>query len=161
MAKSLVSLKEEATELNIAFDENIKALELQKLIDSHYDSVVKEEIKDEENFKDSYEKDKANLPQTMRRLAKSAEAEARKTKVIIVTDNDSRVNNVTTTARVACANQYFDLGDMDIPLNEPVEVFVGHLNSLRERVIPAHVSDRNTGSATHMRARYNIQIIKE
>jgi|GEM_PF-5095656 len=161
MAKSLVSLKEEATELNIVFDENIKATELQKLIDEHYASVASEEIKEEENFKDSYEKDKANLPQTMRRISKAAEAEVRKTKVVIVTDNDSRVNNKTTVARATCANAYFDLGDIDIPLNEPVEIMVGHFNSLRERIIPAHIADGKGNSAAINRARYNIQIIKD
>ena len=161
MAKSLVSLKEEATELNIVFDENIKATDLQKLIDAHYESVVQEEIKEEENFQETYEKNKKNLPQTMRRIAKTAEAEARKTKVVIVTDNDNRVNNKTTVARATCANQYFDLGDIDIPLNEPVEVFVGHLNSLRERIIPAHIADRKGNSSVIDRARYNIQVIKE
>ena len=78
MAKSLVSLKEEATELNIAFDENIKATDLQKLIDTHYESVVQDEIKEEENFQETYERNKKNLPQTMRRIAKVAEAEARR-----------------------------------------------------------------------------------
>lgn len=156
MAKSLVSLQAEAKDLNITFDETTKAADLQAKIDAFY---AEQEAKDATSvskvIKESSEKE-VNIMV----LAKQAELEARKTRVVIITDNDSRVNNVTTMAVVDCFNAYFDLGTTRIPLNEPVEVMQGHINALAEVKIPIHLKDDSGNSRTVIRTRYNIQYVK-
>jgi hypothetical protein len=87
----------------------------------------------------------------------AAEAAARKTRVVTITDNDQRENNQTTVAVVNCSNLYFDLGTVYIPLNVPVEVRQGHINVLLETEIPLHVKDPKTGLSTlAMRKRYSV-----
>lgn len=159
MAKSLISLKQEATDLGVAFEEDVKAAELQKLIDSFYEAqetsgtALQETIAQIES-----ETPKKVKEFNIYELAMQAEKEARKTKVVIINDNDNRVNNQTTLAVVNCTNQYFDLGTVRIPLNEPVEVTVGHLEVLRDVKIPMHVHDSASGlSKVVIRFRYSIQ----
>lgn len=157
MAKSLVSLQQEATELGIQFEPDIKAAELQKLIDMFYETQETSQAE----LQASIEKvEQATEKQEISIYAHAAEAEtrARKTKVVIINDNDNRVNNVTTLAVVNCSNQFFDLGTIRIPLNEPVEIMQGHLNVLREVKIPQHVQDSTSGlSKVIVRPRYSIQ----
>ena len=159
MAKSLVSLKKEATDLGLTFEDDVKAAELEKQIDAFYESqetsgaelaatVAKVEAGEVEIKKDG----KVNIGT----LARQAEAEARKTRVIKVFDNDSRVNNVTTVAVANCSNQYFDLGTVYVPLNEAVEVMQGHINALKEVMIPHHSQGAGGMTKTTMRNRYTI-----
>lgn len=155
MAKSLVSLKEEATDLGITFAEDVKAAELQKTIDAFYEAQETSQ-KELEATMDSIEEKPKEF--NIHAHAIEAEKRARQTKVVIINDNDNRVNNLTSLATVNCSNQYFDLGTIRIPLNEPVEITVGHLNVLREVRIPQHISDQSTGlSKVALRPRYSIQ----
>jgi hypothetical protein len=153
MAKSLVSLKTEATQLGIEFNEDVKASELQAIIDAKYDEL---EAKDSnEPVAASAQEVNANTGKTMGQLAREAEAKARKTRIITVYDNDPRENGETTVAPVNCGNEYFDLGQVYIPLGEKVEVMQGHIDVLKEVEIPHHMK-MNDKTRTVIRKRYTI-----
>lgn len=164
MAKSLVTLKKEADELGLAYNADVKASELEAQINTHYETLemqaAAEEVSATEGNFDVPVKERVAV--SMGQLAAKAEAEARKTKVVIINDNDNRENAHTTLAVVSCGNQYFDLGTVRIPLNEPVEVMVGHLQVLRELRIPQHVYDNVSGlTKVVMRPRYSIQEVEK
>lgn len=86
-----------------------------------------------------------------------AENRARKTRVVTITDNDTRENNQTTVAVANCSNLYFDLGTVYIPLNIPVEIKQGHLDTIANLEIPLHVKDAKSGLfKTEVRKRYSV-----
>ena len=162
----LEELKQEATELGISFNQNIGVEKLQAKIDEFYKSqetsgkeiqaaVAKQEAMEKSEEKSAVKGKEAGI--NLHKFAIDAEAAARKTRVVIITDNDQRENNQTTVAVVNCSNIYFDLGTAYIPLNVPVEVKVGHINVLRETEIPLHTKDPKTGlNSLAMRPRYAI-----
>jgi len=159
MAK-LDELKQEAKELGIKFSPNISEGKLQEKIEEHYEALERaaiEEEKKEEMTVDEIVKDKAAKARTMGELAREAERKARETKIVTIVDNDQRENNHTTSVTVNCGNEYFDLGQIILPLNTPVEVMQGHLDVLKELEIPMHVKDPKTNlSKVVMRKRYSI-----
>ena len=165
---SIETLKQEATELGISFNQNIGVDKLQAKIDEWYKSqetsgngiqeaVEKQEAMEQSEEKSAVKDNKGSTGFNANEFAKRMEAEARKTRIVTITDNDQRENNQTTVAVVNCSNLYFDLGTAYIPLNIPVEVRQGHINVLSETEIPLHVKDPKTGlSALTMRKRYAI-----
>ena len=160
MSEKLDELKQEAKDLGITFNPNIGEAKLQDKIEAYYDSKessVVEVAIEEEQKEEPVKVSNTSRKRTYRELAKELEAKARKTRVVTITDNDQRQNNHTTTATVNCSNEYFDLGTAFIPLNEKVEVRVGHLNALKEVKIPMHVKDVKSGLSNHrLRQRYAI-----
>jgi hypothetical protein len=161
MSKSLASLKTEAIQLGIDFQDNVTASALQKIIDTHYDSleasnpsapvVVEEEVTEAPTAAPVVKAGKLTLGQK----ARIAEENARKTRIVTIFDNDTRENNETTVAVVNCGNVYFDLGTVYIPLGERVEIMSGHLNVLKEIQIPHHMRSGD-GSKVTLRNRYTI-----
>jgi len=157
MAKSLVSLKTEAIQLNLDYPEDIKASELEKLIDAHYEALEAADKQDTASTTNvvSAKTEVASVKKTLGQKAKDAEAAARKTRIIMVFDNDTRENSETTVAVVNCGNQWFDLGTVYIPLGEKVEVMQGHIDVLKEVDIPHHMRVGDS-SRTTIRKRYTI-----
>lgn len=164
---TIEELKQEATELGISFNQNIGVDKLQAKIDEFYKSQetsgneILAAVQKQEAMEKSEEKSAVKGKETksinLHQFAIDAETEARKTRVVIITDNDQRENNQTTVAVSNCTNLYFDLGTAYIPLNVPVEVKVGHINVLKETEIPLHVKDPKTGlNSLAMRPRYAI-----
>ena len=167
MSEKLDELKQEADDLGIKYMPNIGEEKLQAKIDAYYESqessgkeiaeAVKANEKSEENTAVADKKVKQkemSAGEAMRR----AKERANKTSVITIIDNDQRVNNQTTTCKVGCSNVNFDLGQMVIPLNVPVEVKQGHIDTLKSVKIPMHVKDPRTGlNRVTMRNRYTIQ----
>ena len=163
MDKTIEELRIEAEELGISFAKNIGAKKLAEKIEDFYkadeDSAVV--ILDEDEVKDVEVEEvptsKANKPRTLRERANAAKKVAGATRVITITDNDQRENNLTTVVSVTCTNAYFDLGTRKIPLNVPVEVAQGFINVLNEVKIPMHIQNQLTGlGQTVMRKRYAI-----
>ena len=163
---AIEDLRKEATELGITFSTNIGEVKLQEKINAHYAS---QETSGEELIKaietkavqkteeKSAVKSKETITSNLVTKAKLAEDEARKTKVITIIDNDQRVNNQTTSCTVNCGNSYFDLGTVVLPLNIPVEVRQGHINVLKEVMIPQHVKNPTNGLHSYVtRPRYSI-----
>ena len=153
MAKSLETLKTEAAQLGIEVPEGMKATELQKIIDAKYDELEAQDA--------SVSVDAVALPEvetvvkTLGQMAAEAEKKARKTRIIMVFDNDNRENSETTVAVVNCSNQYFDLGTVYIPLGDKVEVMQGHIDVLKDIEIPHHMKVGDQ-TKTLMRKRYTI-----
>lgn len=157
------ALKAEATDLGITFPQNIGAEKLKLKIDAYYESQetsVKETeaavIATEKIEEKSAESDKSSYVKSIGTIAAEAKAVAYKTRVITIIDNDQRVNNQTTTCKVNCSNMYFDLGQIILPLNIPVEVKQGHINVLKEVKIPRHVQVGDNLSAVKLVQRYSI-----
>ena len=156
------ALKAEAADLGITFPQNIGAEKLKLKIDAYYESqetslketeaAVEATQKIEEK---SAESGKGGIV-TVGSIAAEARAKAMATRVVTIIDNDQRVNNQTTTCKVNCSNMYFDLGQIILPLNIPVEVRQGHINVLKEVEIPRHVQVGDNLSAVKMVPRYSI-----
>lgn len=157
------ALKAEATDLGITFPQNIGAEKLKLKIDAYYESQETSEKEtmaaveaNEQIEEKSAESDKSSYVKSIGTIAAEAKAVAYKTRVITIIDNDQRVNNQTTTCKVNCSNMYFDLGQIILPLNIPVEVKQGHINVLKEVKIPRHVQIGDNLSAVKMVPRYSI-----
>lgn len=156
------ALKAEATDLGIAFPQNIGAEKLKAKIDAFYESqeTSEKETKaiveaNEQLEEKSAESDKL-VVKPLGSIAAEAKAKAYATRVVTIIDNDQRVNNETTTCKVNCSNMFFDLGQIILPLNIPVEVRQGHINVLKEVKIPRHVQVGDNLSAVKMVPRYSI-----
>ena len=157
------ALKAEATDLGITFPQNIGAEKLKLKIDAYYESQetsVKETeaavIATEKIEEKSAESDKSSYVKSIGSIASEAKAKASATRVVTIIDNDQRVNNQTTSCKVNCSNMYFDLGQIILPLNIPVEVKQGHINVLKEVKIPRHIQVGDNLSAVKMMPRYSI-----
>ncbi len=158
---SIKDLKREADDLGVKYSPNIGVEKLQEKITSFYGSKETLTERTEAAISDPKQPDKeVSLGWTdadRRKLSKDREAEARKTRIVTIIDNDSRVNNQTTTCHATCGNAYFDLGGVVLPLNMEVQVHVGHINSLKGVMIPMHVKDHKTGLCEYvLRSRYTI-----
>lgn len=154
--ETLEDLRKEATELGIEFASNIGAAKLRAKIDEFYESqespIVVSEVEDEVE-----EITPVVAGKSMREVALEMRNRASKVKVVVVIDNDQRVNNQTTVATVNCGNSYFDLGTMHIPLNVPIEIKQGFIDVLMEIKIPQHVKDTRSGlNSVVMRPRYSV-----
>lgn len=169
MSEKLKQLKAEADSLGVKYSPNIGEAKLQEKIDAAYDSqnedTTAQLLQAAANAEASTDKPapKGKWGKSQRRaLAAEREAAARKTKVITIIDNDQRVNNQTETCTVNCGNEYFDLGQMILPLNTPVEVMQGHIDALKSIDIINHVKDPVTKMSKHvLRPRYTISYEQE
>jgi len=162
----LEELRQEATDLGIQFAKTAGEKALSAKIEDFYtqsessgDTV--EKAIEEKNKKAATNPSPNSVPKSKTELMhdkrKRREAEAKVTRVVTIIDNDQRVNNNTTTCIVSCGNSYFDLGTKILPLNEKVEVRMGHIQTLKEIKIPQHVRNPQTGLSTvKMRTRYSV-----
>lgn len=155
---TLQELKQEADELGVTYAKNVSANKLQEKIEAFYEAQetsgpALEQVVAEEEAKPKATSAAKSLSD---KIAK-ARAAAEETRIVTIIDNDQRVNNQTTTCTVNCSNEYFDLGTIILPLNEKIEVRMGHLKTLEQVKIPLHTRDNKTGLATvKMRPRYTI-----
>lgn len=153
---TLEELKQEADDLGLTYNKNIGAGKLQEKIESFYEAqetsgpaLVATVAQEESKPKSA----KASVSDKI----KAARQAAEQTRIVTIIDNDQRVNNQTTTCTVNCSNEYFDLGTIILPLNEKIEVRMGHLKTLEQVKIPLHMRDSKTGLSTvKMRPRYTI-----
>lgn len=163
--KSFEELKAEATELGISFSANISAKSLAGRIEAHYaasenESKVKVNSDQEEDELEVVSK--KSKAKTFSEYVQKMKQAAEKKRIVVIIDNDSRVNNQTTTCTVSAGNDYFDLGTVVLPLNERVEVRQGHLSVLKEIRIPQHITDNTTRTSKMvMRPRYSVQYSEE
>ena len=162
MSDKLDELKKEAKDLGINFSANIGEAKLQEKIEAYYQSQetsekeIQEAIEVNEVKEESEVKSAVSGKKTKGQRIQEAKNRAMKTKVVTIIDNDQRVNNQTTTCKVNCTNEYFDLGQLVLPLNMPVEVKQGHLDVLKEVKIPQHIKGQGGLARVEMRPRYTI-----
>ena len=168
-------LKQEATDLGVSFSPNIGAAKLKEKIEAKYASqetnekAIEEAItaKEAEELEgvalvSAMEKKAIAKSRTIKERAREAERKARVTHVIEIVDNDPRVNAHTTTCSPSCGNEYFDLGTRVLPLNTPVEVEQGFINTLKELTFSFHQLDQKKGTSVQMnRKRYSISYVQE
>tara|TARA_R110000744_G_scaffold147612_8_gene260604 strand:+ start:3488 stop:3994 length:507 start_codon:yes stop_codon:yes gene_type:complete len=162
--QELEDLKSEAAELGIKHNASIGAEKLKEKIEEHYSAqensgpALQEQVKEkaEKAKKDGkVQTSKAVDTKISKRLLN--EKNARKTRIVVIVDNDQRTNAHTTTCVVNCSNEFFDLGTRILPLGEKIEVAQGHINVLKEVYIPLHTRDPKTGlSLTKTRQRYSV-----
>jgi uncharacterized protein YabN with tetrapyrrole methylase and pyrophosphatase domain len=164
LSRTLDDVKAEARELQISFKENISIEKLLEKIEAKYKVNEKESdvtISDaEDTSTDTDEAKEAALNTlTLNEFIHKQKREAEKTRIVTIIDNDSRINNQTTTCTVSASNEFFDLGTVILLLNERVEVRQGHLNVLSELRIPQHIKNPKDPSISVMvmRPRYTIQ----
>lgn len=160
----LQDLKKEADELGVSYPKNITAEKLAEKIDAFYTSKEEPTVvvapepapeEDEDAPAESAPVKTKKMLELEKRVAR--EKAARETRIVMIVDNDQRVNNHTTTCVVNCSNEFFDLGTRILPLNEKIEVCMGHIKTLQNVQIPLHVTDTKTGMASvRMRPRYTI-----
>ena len=154
---TLEDLKKEADDLGIKYNNNIGKNKLIEKIEAYYESQETSIISPDTSL--SKEEEDEWTPQKKRQLALEREKRARTTKIIEIIDNDQRVNNQTTSVKVNCTNDYFDLGTVLLPLNTPVEVMQGHIDVLKSIKIPQHVRGNDGLSVVQTRNRYSINIV--
>jgi hypothetical protein len=164
--KTIDELKTEALELGLQFHANISVDKLSDRIEAHYKAseeqskvVLTGETGNQDSEEDLAAALKVENTSNFQQYVQKQKREAEKTVVVTIIDNDSRVNNVTTTVTVGSSNEYFDLGTVILPLNDRVEIRQGHLNVLKELRIPQHLKNPNDPSISVMvvRPRYTIQ----
>lgn len=155
---TLEELKQEADDLGLSYAKNVSANKLQEKIEQFYESQetsgpALEAVVAQEASKPKAPSESKSLSDKIAKARAAAEA----TKIVTIIDNDQRVNNQTTTCTVNCSNEYFDLGTIILPLNEKIEVRMGHLKTLEQVKIPLHMRDNKTGLSTvKLRPRYTI-----
>lgn len=93
-------------------------------------------------------------------LVASVKKEAFKTRVVTITSNDKRDNDVTNAVMLTCENQFFSLSKV-VPLNVPVELEQCLIDSAKDVRIPIHsdevINGRRTGNAkVELVNKYNI-----
>ena len=156
-------LRKEADDLGITYNKNLGEEKLRERIDEHYKAqetsgpALQEAITEQAEKSKSKGETKAAEMSAKDRKRIERRNKAMSTRVVTIIDNDQRVNNQTTTCTVNCSNEFFDLGTVILPLNEKIEVALGHLRTLEQVKIPLHVRDSKTGlSSVRMRPRYTI-----
>jgi len=163
MSTPLEELRKEATDLGITYGKTLGAEKLAEKIEAFYEAqetagpAVVEEVEEAEEAVVEVEKPKLSVKAQRTKTRMAREKSARELKIVTIVDNDQRVNNHTTTCTASCANEFFDLGTIRLPLNERIEVSMGHIRTLQSVQIPLHVRNTKTGlSAVRMRPRYAI-----
>lgn len=116
--------------------------------------------RDQSNEMETVSASEVEEPTDLRTFAAQVKHEAFKTKVVTITSNDKRDNDIATTAILTCENQYFAISRI-VPLGVPVEIEKCLIDSAKDVLIPIHVDEvingRRTGNATvQMINKYNI-----
>lgn len=114
------------------------------------------EIENNEEVETSEVEEVTNL----QALIASVKKEAFKTRVVTITSNDKRDNDVTNAVMLTCENQFFSLSKV-VPLNVPVELEQCLIDSAKDVRIPIHsdevINGRRTGNAkVKLVNKYNI-----
>ena len=160
---NLQELRKEADDLGITYNKTIGEVKLQEKVDVFYASQETSGPALEAVVEKNEKQEKVvDTPGVTSKVAKRIDRErrARTRRIVTIIDNDQRVNNQTTTCTVNCSHEFFDLGTVILPLNEKIEVFVGHITTLEEVRIPLHMRDQKTG-LTHVRLRPRFTISYE
>lgn len=160
---NLQELKTEADDLGITYSKTIGEVKLQEKVDAFYatqetsGAALQAAVEAQEKVEEVKEVKTTSVVdnKAVKRMAR--EKAARVKRIVTIIDNDQRVNNQTTTCAVNCSNEFFDLGTVILPLNEKIEVSMGHIITLEEVKIPLHMRDQKTGlTNVRLRPRYTI-----
>lgn len=157
MEKTIEELRIEADQLGVVYNKSIGVDKLALKIEEHYEALEKGTPAPTVKVTEVTEVKATKGYRPIGVRAKEAKEAALKTHIVVITDNDQRENNLTQVVSINCSNDYFDLGQVRVPLNTPVELAQGYINVLNEIIIPMHTRDPRTGlGKTVIRNRYSI-----
>lgn len=153
--KTMDELKAEATGLGITFSPNIGEKTLIGKIDAYYESQsagdlveMKDETEDETET-ETVVVDK--LPKSakvkLREKVLAAKAKAMKKRVVTITSNDKRTNDVATTEYLGFENQYFGMSRI-VPLDIPMELEACLIDVAKTTYITLHKDEIIDGKRT-------------
>jgi len=162
--KNITDLKTEATTLGLEFSGNISKVDLHQLIEDFYESqsagdLVKEKVDDTDTQEESKPKKVSKALSKLNFIAKAKKA-AMAQKVVTVSSNDKRDNDVVTTAYLSVENQHFAVGRL-VPLDIPCELEVCLIDAAKTTFITLHkdeiIDGKRTGNKIPVSTRkYNI-----
>lgn len=167
MDKTLEELKAEADVLGIEYNKNIGAAKLSEKIEAYYESQAAgdsvkvqakpEEVKEEAPVKASGKLDKEGIK---RKMIADAKAKAMNTRIVTVTNNDTRENGVLDADYFGFENQHFGKSLL-VPFNVPVELPQCIINVIEKTYVMLHADEfidgRRTGNkVTKRMKKYNV-----
>lgn len=168
MEKSLEELQAEATALGIKFMPTIGAEKLAKKIEDFYTSqaagdsvqVREEPVEDEVSDNDTPQKRQAKQDAAIRKMVLEAKTAAMATRIVTISNNDKRENDVMTTAYLSMENQHFAVSKY-VPLDVPIELEECLIEVARTTYITLHkdeiIDGRRTGNKIPVSTRkFNI-----
>jgi hypothetical protein len=151
MDKTLEELKAEADVLGVVYSDRIGAAKLAEKIEAYYTSQsagdfvkVKEEVKDE---KETPQKKHSNAEQIERDMIQTSKKAAMETKIVTISSNDKRDNDVTTSVYLSMENQHFSVAKY-VPLDIPVELEVCLIEVAKSTFITLHTDEIIDGKRT-------------
>lgn len=168
LEKTLEELQAEATGLGIKFHPNTGATKLAEKIEEFYtnqsagDLVEMVEETDEETETETSQAtgEAYDVPGTkvvlskqdkLRKLVKEAKDKAMTKRVVRLTSNDKRDNDVTTVAYLGFENQYFGISRL-VPLDIPLELETCLIDIAQTTYITLHrdeiIDGKRTGNKT-------------
>ena len=151
MDKTLEELKAEADVLGVVYSGNIGAAKLADKIEAYYTSQsagdfvkVKEDVKEE---KETPQKKQSNAEQVERDMIQASKAAAMATKIVTISSNDKRDNDVTTSVYLSMENQHFSVAKY-VPLDIPVELEECLIEVAKSTYITLHTDEILDGKRT-------------
>ena len=168
MEKTLEELKQEADVLGIKYNAVIGAEKLAKKIEDFYESQAagdsvqvrsEEPVVEDEEFL-SPQARQSKYERELRKLVLDAKDKAMATRVVTVSSNDKRDNDVVTTAYLSMENQHFGIAKY-IPLDIPIELEECLIEVAKTTFITLHkdeiIDGRRTGNKVPVSTRkFNI-----
>lgn len=166
MDKTIEELREEATVLGIAFNPKIGADKLAAKIEEYYaagesaNKVVEKPVVEPKADHATPQSKQASIEAAQRKAVADAKNAAMVTKIVTVSSNDKRDNDMVTSEYVSCENQYFGIAKY-VPFDIPVELEVCLIDVLKSSMITLHkdeiIDGRRTGNKIPMSVRkFNI-----
>lgn len=139
-------LIKKANELGLEFPSNVKTKTLQKLIEN---SSSKETVENNEEIVENTKntETKNSKPLTFRQKIAERKKAAFKTRIVVITNKDTREANFATTAPLSFENNYFGLAKSP-PLDTPVELEVALIEIAKKTLMTLHKSEIVNGVMT-------------
>lgn len=150
MDKTLEELKAEADVLEIKYSDRIGATKLAEKIEDFYTSQAAGDfvkVKEEVEVKETPQNKQANAEQVERDMIQAAKKAAMETKIVTISSNDKRDNDVTTSVYLSVENQYFGVAKY-VPLDIPVELEVCLIEVAKTTYITLHSDEVIDGKRT-------------
>ena len=144
------TLVEQANELGLEFAKNISTKKLADMIQEAQGPAVKpekESVIEAPAAAPSTGTRALNTQQLRRKKIAERKAVAMKTRIVTITNKDSRDNDFTTTASLSFENQFFGLAK-NVPLDVPVELEQALIDIAESTMITHHKDEIVDGKRT-------------
>lgn len=160
MSDERKELLDEANELGLEFPANIPTTKLKAMVaeekgeplpveeEAPPSPAVKEESKSDKSDEEKTETTSSKPILSKRRAAiQKAKEKAFKTKIVTITNKDSRENEFMTTVYLSFENQYFGLSKI-VPLDTPVELEEALIHIAESTMMTLHKDEIINGKRT-------------